>query len=236
MISELIQTSKSKLIKELDSKGIKKINDFNQIVKKIFKTYYIDNENLIMFTTDDKYECTNKGAHFCHLDNTSINPFIDVLEGRICCFDSHVIFKTIQEEKKKITGISADDSCIYFVMKDGDIVYDKFIGQHFMKDRLNMTLSKSLSKAINYFNTFENTSFEKVSDDIIQKLINNSLIKYHYNDITFRITKELLPNLKKDSNISLSAINAGEDLFTGILYEERNGICIYNIYTPLINY
>lgn len=217
-------TEEEKLFK----KKIKTINDFNQVVKKYFKYCFIFNDGVIV--CEDKDKCTKKGFHFCTIEMVPLDivPVDQVI--KISC---ETIFKTIRDRKKEIQSIEEIDGDIYFVL-DTERIH---MGSIVTEGGLKQEIKDNYDMAKNLLSLSEDHDKSILTEETVVALVNNELIHYDKDNTNLRITKELVPNLKKDSNVSIEFFDVKKNLqlfqlFFSVIRENVNSyhryICIRN--------
>lgn len=203
---------------ELDKKEVKKINEFNQLIKKYFKYFFICN-NIIISDNDNR--CLDKGIYYIIIQN---NPFEKIIldKGNVLQLSSIDIYKSIKDNKKYIKGLILENDILYF-----DLGEDKercFIGNIHEKISINIP---DISK----INFNESDNIELLLEDI-ESLYGNTMMTINDNNHKVRITKELIPGLKKDSiiKVSFSDDDTDNDIFNMVILLELDDKLFYHYY------
>jgi hypothetical protein len=193
----------NEIISSLVSKDIKVINDFNQISKKIFKNYYIFNNILVCNNEDANI---NKGQHFAFTIN---NPLNNLLEDKLLYITTDNIFKTIKDQKKNIKQININDDNELFISGDNEL--KSHIGKIMDHTKMDDNITQLFINANYYIKNSLNT-FNFLSKEIKESLCDNNLIIYKKDDYKFRLTKELIPNLKVEYPINIVFFDIPQNL------------------------
>lgn len=212
---------------EYDKKQIKKLNDFNQITKNYFQHYYTFNSGLIVCRDNEKFKKAQKGFHFC---TTTIFPICEIEKLKTIGLTSDYVYKIIKDRKKEINGLIIENNEILFSMgenaacKIGNILELTNLPND-LKDNYNLA-AKTLNQCL------MGTKYT-LSDDEVTTLMTNGIILYQQDGYKLRLTKELIPNLKKDStvNIQFFDIEKEESLFHVVINVEWEDINSYHKYT-----
>ena len=215
------------MIYEFKKGELNKFNNLNQDLKTIFDYYYIYNDSQYVFGEAKLH----KGKHFVC---TSFKMFF---EHPNCAlrFCSQQIFEAISKNKSKIKYITIIDSCIYL---GGDIDLIR-IGQ--MIDLKSTDSDMSMYNTINTEHVNDiiteqlSSHIIHLTDEGIKDLVSNEFINVSENRYRTRITKEVIPGLKKSHEVGLwfSKHTKDSSLFYLTIIVERNNCTSYHRYTCL---
>lgn len=208
------------------SKNVKPFNDLNQIVKKCFNIYFIFRNGLICSPTGEYVKGINKGTHiaFCESLVKEIYAFIEshyrIEEGKFISFISDQLFTALKEKKKLLESIKIEDNVIS-IFRDKE---EFTVGYIANVDEVDLESGQLLAKHI-MRNDHISMNFS------IEGLLNNELVTITKDDCKARMTKELIPVLKKDSNIYYNIMNGSKDRFKLLIICESKGVRLLHVYT-----
>jgi len=204
---------------------VNKINEFNQLAKKVSTEYFIFSDGTILFINDDKH--LSYGEHFGKMD---VQVFSMIEEKQIFCINSKDIFKVIQENKKHIKYLTISKDKILLTDEKGDNVFQ--IGTLTNINSLTKELVILYKIALNKINEFNNTNKIILSDDIIKKLNSKNIITFSENNYKIRLTSKLIPLMLKSikNNIYFKDI-INSNLFESLIVSETNYFNLFHKYT-----
>lgn len=201
------------------------LNKLNQDLKTIYKTYVLVGTGTFNCIGEP---VINKGKHICK--TSYIFPNID-MNQYLVSVNSTKVFQAIKDNKKSIIGYDVIDGDIYFI-SEGDnkwqigslspcyeFVYNKYAPQFFESVSL-------------YTPSIYNV---KLSEDDVIKLTQNEYLNISCDKFRTRITREVIPGLKKSNTVSIhfSEIPDSPNLFRLIIDVARASVKSIHMYTCL---
>jgi hypothetical protein len=213
--------------------NIKMLEIINQNCKYLFDKYIILSSKIIIGFYDNK--SLNKGIHYAGLMNGCFDDFQLInLDPLYIVFNAnHIfqIFKTTKKSDLQTYSVIINQSGIT-CLSSPKLETPLIIGE-------SITLSSD--DECNYLKELEVFDVEGesivISESTIGDLLNNKVRILEYAKYKIRITKELLPNLKKDDTVAINMINLKNNLikirFT--IFKNKTNMMTYHIYTA-INY
>ena len=196
---------------------LNKFNNINQELKNIFTDYYMDNTDLIFGTSK-----LHKGKHFVSCDYRFPFEFNDDIYLQ---FQSQSVFEAVSKNKKYIKSLRINNNIVLY---GDEFAADigSYINKSFVTAKTNLNL-ELLDKSPDV--TMDLTS------DAVEKLVKNAYINISEGKYRTRITKEIIPGLKKSHNISLAFIGHSTDksLFHLLVKADRGVLTSCHIYTCL---
>lgn len=202
-----------------NTKWINKLNNLNQEAKNIFKRYFLYPDGKILARSDDY--ATKKG---CHIGQTDYKFPIAEVQDKIIYLTSSQIFRVIKENKKQIKSMNIhDDGNIY--LYTNDMKYS--IGQ--VIDNDNKLLNDVISFDPNEKSICDSTS---VIEETVYNLVKNDWIIISYMsygmkvEYKTRLTRELLPGLKKTHEVYFNFGECDQDTFYTYLKVVRGKVMV----------
>ena len=210
-----------------NKKEIKRLFDFNQDAKNIFSVYSSSPDNIIVG------DCVlNRGEHFI------VNGYyLSNQKNYIERFNPKTIYESMKEHKKIINNISINDtSDIHFDTSDMNIQFN--IGHCSSFEFINPDIKNKLLLAKEYLSILSVSDFPyiEMGQEGATKLVGNGIIDLESGKYKTRISRQLIPGLKKKDYIYATFLDTDdENLFKVILKAERQtSKCIsYHIYTAI---
>lgn len=208
-------------------KEIKKINDFNQDAKNIFTEYYILPSGIIIGEST-----LLRGIHFILLnDNLPI-------ENKVLSFNSKDIYTSIKDNKKNITNLLFVNSDIYF--ETIDINKNLIIGQYYtteesLPNKINAN-KDTVSKIISDYISIQSNETVNIDTNDVESLVSNGVLNITAGKYMTRITKELIPGLRKNDNINILFYDdINPELFKIVIQVNRSKskMISYHVYTAI---
>ena len=194
---------------EINNKFIKKLNDLNQDVKYLFDIYYIFPNGII--ASHKKHYKLIKGMHYGKTEYKLFDDCLDIIK-----LNSNNIYTAIKEHKKHLKFIEVRDDEIFLIGEE-----DYRIGNIIKTNSIN--IKDILFDIAGYDQTIENfTSVIELSSDDVESMVKNEYRNIKYKDYRTRITKEIIPGLKKSHSISINMYSDKDD-------NNLFGLCIKNI-------
>jgi hypothetical protein len=207
---------------ELDKKSLKKINDYNQITKKIFKSYIIFENGLII--SEDCNSSLSNGIHFAY---SKIDWDFFNTDKKVMRIYTDVIFKCIKDNKKEIQNIVVENDLIYFHGEKLNIKFGEYLNE------LTEKQIELKQFTTNYINNISTYNIQQIDDKNVLSLCENNLETIIYDKFKLRLTQKVIPDLKNTYNMSLNCIDLNKDkLFETIFHINRDDIITtYHKYT-----
>lgn len=202
---------------------IKSLNDFNQDMKTIFSEYYIyPDGRVISESKNNKYDI---GKHFCITDY----KFLEEYKDYIIHFNSDIIYRTIKDNKKDIKYICVENGIIKFIGDKLDIDIGTVIHMNGIKSLTILDPIYNMSTDIGF--NVKNVDFEFSTDDVID-MVENKYKNISYESYRCRITREVIPGLKKSHSIAFTFNDMDDDnLFCMNIIAKRATLTSIHSYT-----
>ncbi len=198
-----------------DKTNIKKLNDFNQITKRIFNGFYLFNDGIII--NDMNNSKLSIGRHFA---TTLIEP-IDDIPNNCIYLTTDKIYKTIRDNKKNIKHLLVNNNKIY-------------IGNDEVKEKIGYVIKNiplNQKDPLLSFIEYHKKSSSMLPQNIIDLLCDNGIYTYSEDIYKVRLTKELLPALKKNMKVIISfKQDENSSLFYLLLSIDRGALISYHVY------
>ena len=216
------------MIYEFKKGELNKFNNLNQDLKTVFKKYMLFPNGYILGDP-----ILRKG---CHIGYTEFEMFFK--HNNPLEFNSQAIFEAIKNNKKNIKFIKIDNNHIYF--GGDDLLIEIGEVDTFHTSNKAYFESKALYKykwllRDNNIEKDNNFKVMKLSDDQVHLLVGNDYININKSKYKTRITKEIIPGLKKSSNVILILFDHDTDkhLFHLAINTNRSSCTTCHIYTCL---
>lgn len=215
----------------IDKKGIiSPLYKFNQDVKNIFTEYIVFPSGMTVGVP--KLE---KGFHFV-IDGFDISEYINKNIFGIR-YNSKSIFDGLKIDKKNTDGLSiSNDSDIYYYNSSEK----KCIGENIGIIHINeMSIPKHLSPFVSMnFNKFNEivTGFTpqiSLNKDDVKALVGNEIINIDAEQYSTRISRELIPGLKKSDKVFIDFIDVNGLLYQIIIKAIRSSTTSFHCYTAI---
>lgn len=208
---------------ELKKGELNKLNNLNQDLKTIFNEYTLNDHCIIGDSI------LYKGNHSAH---SNFKMFFEY-SGKIT-LDSKALFKAIKDSKKYIQYIDIDDTNTIFL--SGDNISSIAVGKLSEYSAFeNIANNKIQSLIMQSCNSSCHTKVKLSKDEIIH-LIENGYLYISKDDYRLpKFTKEVIPGLKKSTEITLYFFNHEKDntLFYLLIKATRETCISYHQYTCL---
>ena len=225
---------------ELPKGFLKSFNDFNQDAKTIYDKYFIYPNGIII--SDKSYKYTI-GGHFCKT-NFSLSKIDNVFDNLVIEFDSDIIYRTIKDNKKGIKYIRIDDDNTIHLTGETSTEFgtaidlDITIGywHDYYATEFESPIMDKLSNTFNLATTCINEKLPNtitISDEDVEDLVKNHYKNYNLGKYSTRITREIIPGLKKSHELTISFYDNDKDdrLFNIRLIATRSSLTSYHNYT-----
>lgn len=207
---------------------LKQLNDLNQDAKTIYDKYYLHPDGVI--TSEPKFYKYKIGSHFCKTDFT-LSRIDECFNMAIVEFDSDAIYRGIKDFKKYINCIAINDDLSLHLIGENDT--DIVIGCIYKTNSIKtFKFSDTYLKAIDVIKDIIPNTIT-ISDDDVEDLVKNQYKNYGYDKYRTRITREVIPGLKKTHKLRLSFYDNAENgkLFNMRLVSIRTSLTSYHNYT-----
>jgi hypothetical protein len=210
------------MIFSLTTKDIKKLNDLNQVAKKVFKKYHIFPGGIIV--CDENDSCCNKGIHFGITDEKVLCM---LPENLVLSLSTETIFKVIKDRKKDIKYLKVDNHSLFLAGDDIEFL----IGSVLPVEEINGEMIQL--KALAEEGIKNCADSEDISVTLVDSLCNNELIVFNKGDgLKLRMTKELTPGIKNSFKVSVTMVGDLNDksLFNTYIRVIRDNMITYHQY------
>jgi len=202
---------------------VKKLNDFNQLAKKLSTEYLLFSDGTIIFTIDNKH--LSYGEHFGKV----FTPIFNIENDQIFCISSNDVFKVISKNKKSIKHINYLNNTLFLTDDKDENSFQ--IGRIINIKSITKELYDLYKLAINKINDFDNIDKKIISYDIIEKLNAKNIVTFSMNDYKVRLANKLIPLLKKSNNISISFKDINNsNLFESLIIFETEYFNLFHRY------
>lgn len=217
----------------IDKKQSAKLYNLNQDLKTVFQTYNISKDGIypsgICHYIKDGY-VLRTGEHYALITDKSISDIIDY----DICIDSKKLYKFYSSYKKYVTNISLHDEDIIINTNGLDkSEYTNVIGYRCGD------IQKSLFESLPLYNDDKDMikNFKPniiLSEDEIINLVKNGNMFLKDAEFTTRITRELIPGLKKTHKVEVMFHHLPEgNMFRCIIKAERSTVTTFHLYKCL---
>ena len=213
---------------EIPKGFLKSLNDFNQDIKTIFSNYYIYPNGMVISKKHNNISML--GKHLCITDYVFLNDYKDYVINLV----SDTVYRVIKDNKKDIKWLSIDNGGnIKLCTNDNDIsigyiVQPDSIETAAILDVYNLS-NKTYDDIINNLNNIR----IQLSEEDVLSLTKNAYKNIVAGEYKCRITRELMPGLKKSNKVDIYFNDNIEDerLFNMYVIVERNKLKSYHQYT-----
>jgi len=200
-------------------------NDVNQDLKTVFDIYYLFNDGYVI--GDPKL---GKGKHF---GLTEFKMFFDYPVDSVLKLESKVIFDTVSKNKKIIKSIDIIDNVVYLIGENNlNVNIGELININSVKNNLLDILS--LSKNVLNPDRINAYSHIRLSEDDVSDMY-SAFVNISEDIYRTRLTKEVLPGLKKSHTVDIYLFDHEKDegLFYLLLKSTRKKCDTYHLYLCL---
>ena len=209
------------MLYEFKKGDLKKLNDLNQDLKTIFETYILSNSGFIYGES-----ILRKGSHMVKSD---FKFFIPCPGGYVFRINSKDLYTAIKDNKKHISQMSLVDNKLYIgndekVFQIGVCVKAKFINLHKQFQEYTQLDNVKIDDA---------KTAEELSNDDVKNLVGGFYIIIKNGKYKTRITKEVIPGLKKSHEVKIDFFDHSKDksLFFMTITVHRAHCVSYHTYT-----
>lgn len=182
-----------------DNKIIKRLNDINQDAKLVFgDLYYIDSESNL-FTDPKSPNRPTIGKHYAHIDSE-----FKIFTYDIASVNSKNIYRCLKHIKKSdIEGLSLDsDGVLRFVL---NVPEEKLLITENKKSiRIDTEIMRAVDVNIDPPCALLPVGFITLDDDVVESLVKNKTYIVRDDKYSCRITKSVIPGLKKSHKVFAS--------------------------------
>ena len=194
------------------------LNNLNQDIKTIFKTY------AIIGNTISGAPILRKGTH--HTLTQYVFPAVNT-ETHIVVIESGDLFQCIKTDKKNIKGYRIEDNGDLYLI--GDSVSFP-IGYVLNKDSI---AAKPFIESVKSLFQEQTVSTVKLTEDDVEDLVKNAMKPIQSNQYRTRITREVIPGLKKTHDVFISFSDIDDKTF-GLHIVANRATCVsYHSYKCL---
>ena len=200
---------------ELTKKDIKALNDMNQDLKSIFKSYYISGDIAINVPPEPVM-----GASCAKIISPAALTLIQTyFQGEPIKIISDNLYRVIKDHKKEITSLSVKNSDIFLDGKESYHIGRVNIFINLLTSDENI---KQFKDANELFDSF--TPDIELSETDVIGLVSNEYRNINYESYRTRITRQLMPGLKKKHYVHISFEDDNDELFLMKLMVYRDTI------------
>lgn len=213
-----------------NKKLINLINDMNQDLKGIYKEYTIHHNGKYISSPKQDY-VMKTGEHYCVAE---VNGLGEHLGGLCAVINSADVYRVVKENKKSMWGVLCDNGNICMCSAQGELIdgVDTNIGKYLtfdIDDTAKHTEYKSTHNTIMTLVATYSPDFTLTDEDVYNLTKNKPLWVGEKPNHT-RITKELLPGLKKTHMVDCAVKSVSADRFTITFRVTRETITSFHIY------
>lgn len=194
------------------------LNNLNQDLKTVFKTYSLIG-NMI-----SGVPLLGKGTH--HALTQYIFPDL-CSETHILVIESDPLFKCIKTDKKNIGGYRVGDNDDLYLFTDTETYH---IGYVIKRDSI---AAEPYMKSLKLYCHNNTVTTIKLSSEDVEDLVKNSLKHIQSDKYRTRITREVIPGLKKTHDVYLGFSNIDEKTFGFHITTNRATCITYHSYKCL---
>lgn len=218
----------------MDKKSLTKFYNINQDLKTIFSLYnmiHINDGNVLCVSDKNGY-MLQTGRHFAHITDTSVVPKY----SDITTIESAKFYKFFSNYKKYITGLSVKDNDIVIMSNGipspeytdniGYIPYGNInIDSYLSNDKFETTIDEMLN---------EFKPHVTLTDMDVELLVKNNYHILRYGNYVTRITRELIPGLKKNHVVdAMFRQTVDNKIYECIIRCKRATVTSYHVYRCL---
>lgn len=204
-----------------NKKEVTKLYNTNQDIKNIFSEYTILPNGLTIGIPilEKGSHCILNGYELPNIDekNIMIEPFI---------YSSKQIFDSIKENKKIIDSIVLIKNTLSFLSSTTSQIFE--IGRV-----MNSSDSKTFDNNMVEFDRAKERKWLSLSEDDVKDLVGNKIIEIKEDKYRTRISRELMPGLKKSHSVSISFEESTNEIFKIIIMVQRAYVTSIHIYSAL---
>lgn len=174
---------------DVTSKELKKLNDLNQIIKKVYSRYVLIPEGFILQFKE--FTATKVGGTHYYFYELMDKMYELIPEKKPVVLFSQEIFTTMRDKKKEMKGIVLDDDGNLYI--EGEQLYQ--IG--FIIKEPEPLLGEELKHA----HELRGLLYTKMDNELVERMLVNDIIRLVVDKYRVRLVKTLIPNIKKDLDI-----------------------------------
>lgn len=203
---------------------LNKLNDLNQDLKTIYDSYVLTSSGIIFGES-----LLHKGSHMVRTD---FKLFFDCPEGYVIRIFAKMLFTTIKDNKKKITLMKSDRNVLCIgnddelfmigaITKDTPITMYKDLRGHDITADMNLDPDNNISITL--------------SSNLVEALVANEYMNVRQGKYRTRITKEVIPGLKKSHKVEITFFDHSKEKtqFFMSIKVHRNRCVSYHTYNCL---
>lgn len=203
---------------------LNKLNNLNQDLKTIFNNYILLDNGFIYGDS-----ILHKGSHMVYTD---FKMFFTGFDNYVFRINSKDLFETIKDNKKIISFITVIDNILYLggedsLFKIGDMIPFKWdcTGLNDYLSLINLLANEKI----------DSDTYVELTNEAVIDLIGNLYINIKRDKYKTRITKEVIPGLKKSHEVVIEFFDHTKDktLFYLGIKVKRASCTSYHIYTCL---
>ena len=205
-------TRSNDMQKHTFAKGeLKSLNDLNQDLKSIFTVYALCRHNICVGTP-----ILHKGFHFG--TTKSVLPGIDY-SNTVVVIDSVKLFQAVKNNKKDISGYVINDSILNLFSKDSLFEIGRVISVDSYEANRYIKPLESIPEL-----KLSELHLKQLSPLVVENLVKNEIHNISDDKYRTRISREVIPGLKKSHNVFAGFSDI--DDYTFRLYIRANRSCV----------
>lgn len=199
------------------------LNNLNQDLKTIFSSYMlITTEVMFPVAYCIGENIASRGKHLCHTEYSF--PGIEI--GFVVQIISDKLFQCIKNNKKNIIGYEIIDSDIFLISETEKW---EFGIVHKLDSKACKEAIPKLESILETISTEPSTI--KLTDDDVLDLTKNEMLNISKDKYRTRITREIIPGLKKTHTVTIRFSNIDNSLFLLSIDVERSTCVSHHVYT-----
>lgn len=217
----------------IDKKGIvTPLYKFNQDLKNIFSEYVVLPSKMTVGVPVSKID---KGFHFV-IDGFNIGAYIDTNIFGIR-YNAKSIFDGLKINKKDTDGLMIDNNLniSYYGSKEKKCIGETIGVVHMNEATIPKQISPYISMNFNKLKEIASNFSAQITldEEDVKSLVGNEIINIDAGEYSTRISRELVPGLKKSDKVFIDFIDVDGTLYQIIIKAIRSECTSFHCYTAI---